>query len=113
MPVKPHLSPAELAAIAAAAKMAHVGVKVSWRNLGRRVDYVVDGKAHKVFTSQTDRVHVELCRQTREEFDAETKRLVEAQRAAKEAAKGASQAGAYWHSSERVAEREVPAVSAP
>jgi hypothetical protein len=85
MPVKPHLSPAERSAIAAAAKLAHAGAKVTWRNLGRRVDYVVDGKARKVFSSPSDRVHVELCRQAAAVYRVETdKAYVERQRVSRE-----------------------------
>lgn len=68
MNVGPSLSRLERERITDAAKLAASGVSVKWRNIGRRVSYVVAGKDHLVLTSQSGEVHAELCRQVAEEF---------------------------------------------
>ena len=112
MPILPSLSPTERQRIAQAAKLHVSGVKVRGRNKSRRIEYVVDGRAYPVLTAGTDRVWVELWRQVREEFHAETERLVTAQREATEQAARTTEKGSVWHPGERVAEPEVSAVSA-
>ena len=111
--ILPSLSPLERSRIAAAAKLHVDGVKVTWRNVGRRLAYVVDNREHLVLTAATDRVWAELTRQVREAFDAETQRLVEAREAATEAPARPAETRPDWHPAARVAQSRVPAVSTP
>jgi hypothetical protein len=87
----PTLSRTEREILSTAAKLEASGVKVCWRNLGRRVEYVVDGKPHKVFTSATDQAHAALVRKAKEFYAMELRAHVEAKQAAPKA--GGSQAG--------------------
>lgn len=76
--MKPSLSKTERERIDQAAALAKAGAKIHWRNIGRRLSYVVDGKEHLVLTSGTDRVHGELAAQVAAHFNAATVKTGEA-----------------------------------
>jgi hypothetical protein len=78
--IGPSLSPLERSCIENAAKLAASGVKIHWRNVGRRLEYIADGKPHLVLTSGTDRVHAELVRQTKELWEKAHAEAVRADR---------------------------------
>jgi hypothetical protein len=81
----PSLSKLERERISQAAALAASGSKVQWRNVGRRVSYVIAGRDHLVLTSGSDRVHALLVKQVGEFYEVAH---VEALRAATQETEG-------------------------
>jgi hypothetical protein len=67
--IGPSLSKLERERIGQAAAFAASGHKVQWRNVGRRVSYVIAGRDHLVLTSGSDRVHALLVKQVGEFYE--------------------------------------------